>query len=91
MANENKQHEARYHKILMELIVLREHDYDAFMHKLYEALSGEFRGMVHDTSPLDEKVRALSSMIEYFEGLEQYEKCAELHRMTKEITKPEEE
>jgi hypothetical protein len=88
MAKKKKAEESGYHRTLMELIMLREHDYDAFMHKLYEALSGEFRGMVHDASPIEEKIKALDSMIRYFEELEQYEKCAELQRMAKEL-KPE--
>lgn len=78
-----------YRDILFELLHLRENDYDGFMSKLYEALSGEFRSMVHDDSPLDEKLQALKTMIEHFEIREEYEKCAELKKMSEELTKSE--
>ena len=79
----------RYRQILFELMHLKEKDYDAFMDKLYTALSGEFRSMVHDTSPIEEKLKALWSMIHHFEGKEEYEKCAELKKMTDELNKPQ--
>jgi hypothetical protein len=74
-----------YREILLELLELRENDYDGFMHKLYDALSGDFRDMVHDDSPLDEKLKALSTMIEYFAEREEYEKCAELKKMSDQL------
>ena len=77
--------ESRYHEILMELIVLREQNYELFMDKLYEALSGDFRQMVNDDSPLDEKSQALRTMIEHFEVREEYEKCATLKEMLDEL------
>jgi hypothetical protein len=77
--------ESRYHEILMELIVLREQNYELFMDKLYEALSGEFRGMVHDTSPIEEKLQALDSIRVHFQEREEYEKCAEIKKMTEEL------
>ena len=69
----------------MELIVLREENYELFMEKLYEALSGEFRGMVHDSSPIEEKLRALDSIRVHFQEREEYEKCAEIKKMTSEL------
>ena len=42
-----------YNDILLELIRLRETDYDGFMDRLYEALAGEFRDVVHDGTPMD--------------------------------------
>jgi hypothetical protein len=77
--------ELRYHEILMELIVLREQNYELFMEKLYEALSGEFRGMVHDTSPIEEKLQALDSIRVHFQAREEYEKCAEIKKMFEEL------
>lgn len=71
----------KYHQILLELIKLRETNYDLFMEKLYEALSGEFRDVVNDGSPLEEKSQALNTMIQYFSEREEYEKCADLKKM----------
>jgi len=90
MAKKSKREDdqdGRYRQILFELMHLKEKDYDAFMEKLYAALSGEFRGMVHDSSPVEEKLKALWSMIHHFESKEEYEKCAELKKMTEELDK----
>jgi hypothetical protein len=74
-----------YQQMLFELLQLRESDYEGFMQKLYEALSGDFRQMVNDDSPLDEKSQALRTMIEHFEVREEYEKCATLKEMLDEL------
>ena len=71
--------------LLFELLQLRESDYEGFMQKLYEALSGEFRGMVHDTSPIEEKLQALDSIRVHFQEREEYEKCAALKTMLDEL------
>jgi hypothetical protein len=74
-----------YHDLLLELINLKKQDYDKFMDKLYEALSGEFNEVVHDTTQASEKKRALMTMIQYFQEKEEYEKCADLKRMAESI------
>jgi hypothetical protein len=74
-----------YQQMLFELLQLRESDYEGFMQKLYEALSGDFRQMVNDDSPLAEKSQALRTMIEHFEVREEYEKCATLKEMLDEL------
>lgn len=71
----------QYSKILLDLIHLRATDYDAFMDKLYEALTGEFKNALYDTSPVEEKQEAIWSMIKHFEKQEEFEKCADLKRM----------
>jgi hypothetical protein len=80
--NENS---SDYHKILLDLIHLRETDYPQFMNKLYEALSGEFKNAIHDSKPKDEKRQAIWTMIEHFSAIEEYEKCAELKKLVEEI------
>lgn len=77
--------EMDYHRILLDLIKLRETDYDGFMNKLYEALNGRFRDVIHDTSPAGEKRQAIWSMIEHFSAKEEYEKCADLKRLVEEL------
>jgi hypothetical protein len=74
-----------YSEILLELIRLRETDYDGFMDRLYEALAGEFRDVVHDGSPKEEKRQAIWTMISHFEKKEQYEKCADLKKLSEEL------
>ena len=74
-----------YHELLMELIKLKNQDYDKFMRKLYEALTGEARDALQSPDPASEKKKALWTMIEYFQTTEEYEKCSELKKMSDSI------
>lgn len=71
---------------LVDLVKLRYTDYGAFMDRLYEALSGEFQGSINDSTPVESKKQALSTMIEYFSEKEEYEKCAELKKISDSLT-----
>jgi len=75
----------QYSRILLDLIHLRQTDYDAFMDRLYEALTGEFKDALYDTSPIEEKSQAVWSMIKHFEKQEEFEKCASLKKIIEEI------
>lgn len=70
------------HSTLVDLVKLRYTDYDAFMERLYEALLGEFKGSIDDSTPIPNKKQALAKMIDYFQEKEEYEKCAELKKMS---------
>lgn len=74
-----------YSKILLDLIHLRQTDYDAFMNRLYEALTGEFKDVINDSSPVNEKSQAIWTMIKHFEKNEEFEKCAELKRLVDDL------
>jgi hypothetical protein len=76
-----------YSKIILELISLRMTDQDAFMDRLYDALTGEFRTAIHDTTPVEGKVQAIWTMINHFQKLEAYEKCAELKKLVEQLEK----
>ena len=78
----------RYSQILLELVHLRSTDYDGFMDKLYEALTGEFRGAIYDGSPVTEKTKAIWTMIDHFKTTEQYEKCGALKKLAEELKIP---
>lgn len=71
----------KYSKILLDLIHLRQTDYDAFMNRLYEALTSEFKDVINDTNLVSEKSQALWTMIKHFEKKEDFEKCAELKKL----------
>ena len=75
----------KYSKVLLELVYLRENDYDGFMNRLYEALTGEFRDVINDTTPKDEKSKAIWTMIKHFEKNEEFEKCADLKKMADQL------
>ena len=66
----------KHHLLLVELIELRETNYDKFMEKLYEAVTTEFSDLFRNEI-LKEKDHkdTLKSMIKFFEQKEEYEKC----------------
>jgi hypothetical protein len=78
----------KYTKILLDLVHLRQTDHDAFMNRLYEALTGEFREVIHDAAPIEEKSQALWNMIKHFEKTEEFEKCANLQKLIQELEEP---
>lgn len=66
----------RHHQLLIELIELRDRDYDLFMEKLYEAITTDFERVFKEELMKDEDHRnTLKLMIKYFENKEEYEKC----------------
>ena len=66
----------RSHKLLFELIELREKDYDLFMEKLYQAITTDFEKVFkEELIKDDENKQTLKVMIKYFEKKEEYEKC----------------
>ena len=75
------------HDILLEILSLREkNDFDAFMDKLYEAISGEFSDAFAGASPIRDQQLAFSVMIEHFQKKEEFEKCALLNDFADGIT-----
>lgn len=79
-----------YHDFMLELINLREADYDKFLDKLYEGLTGQFAGAI-ESDPTNQdtaaKIRALKRMIKHFENKEEYEKCAKIKVMIEDLEK----
>ena len=66
----------RHHQLLIELIELRDKDYDQFMEKLYDAITTDFEKVFKEELMKDKEHRnTLKLMIKYFENQEQYEKC----------------
>lgn len=78
----------RYSKILLDLVYLRQTDYDAFMDRLYEALTGEFKDVINDQTPVEEKSQAIWTMIKHFEQNEEFEKCAGLKKLADKLPNP---
>lgn len=75
----------KYSQILLDLVHLRDTDYNEFMNRLYEALTGEFKDAINDSAPVEEKKQAIQTMIKHFEKTEQYEKCAALYKLSNEM------
>jgi len=74
------------HELLLNLMNLRQKkDRDAFMDKMYEALTGEFSGALDGDNLTNEHRLALSIMIDHFLQKEEYEKCAVLNRVLQRI------
>ena len=60
---------------LKRLSLLKEYDYDKFMRVLYDNFEEYPERIEDDPYPLNVKVAALNKVLEYFKGLEEYEKC----------------
>ncbi|MFA7157029.1 MAG: hypothetical protein WC123_04980 [Bacilli bacterium] len=71
----------KYNDLIIELINLREQDYNKFMDKLYEAITGEFKSILNDDSSIAKKINSLNTMIFHFEDKEEYEKCAKIKEL----------
>ena len=70
------------HSILLELLSLRQkEDLAAFMDKLYQAMTGEFRETLFTPSIMAENREIILMMIDLFLIKEEYEKCALLKYM----------
>jgi hypothetical protein len=68
-----------HHQILIELLQLRQSNYDLFLDKLYDAITGEFKQIFLEEFIKDKDYREiLDSMIHHFEIREEYEKCQKL-------------
>jgi hypothetical protein len=76
--------------VILELVNLRQTDYDAFMEKLYELLTGELKQAVYDATPIDEKTEAIWTMIQYFSDKDDFEKCIALKKIKEDLEKTKE-
>jgi hypothetical protein len=66
----------KHHQVLLELLELREKDYDLFVDKLYDAITNEFSKYFKEELIKDkDHQQTLKIMIEHYEKKEEYEKC----------------
>ena len=78
----------KFHEIMLELLKLREHyNMDPFIEKLYEALSGVNSPFLDGSNMTNKQKEAISTMIDYYQQKEEYEKCAVLKRMVEDSSK----
>lgn len=75
----------KYSQAILELVNLRQTDYDAFMEKLYELLTGDLKEAVYDASPVEEKTEAIWTMMEYFSNKDDFEKCSVLKKIKEDL------
>ena len=62
--------------MMLEMLELRDKNYDLFLDKLYEALTTEFLdNFIKDLLKDDIHKETLKSLIKHFEKKEEYEKC----------------
>lgn len=65
-----------YHQMMLELLKLRETNYDLFLDKLYDAITNDFLDtFVKDLLKEEIHRETLNSLIKHFENKEEYEKC----------------
>ena len=76
----------KHHQVLLELLELREKDYDLFVDKLYDAITNEFSKYFKEELIKDEDhQQTLKIMIDHYEKKEEYEKCDVLLHILKTV------
>jgi hypothetical protein len=50
-------------------------------------LTGEFKDVINDSTPVEEKSQAIWTMIKHFEQNEEFEKCADLKKLADQLPK----
>ena len=59
---------------------------NTMMEMVYETIMVNVDDAIKSETPIDEKLKALTSIIKYFEDLEAYEKCANIKKIIEDIT-----
>lgn len=59
---------------------------NTMMEMVYETIIINMDDAIKSQTPIDEKLKALTSIIKYFEDLEEYEKCANIKKIIEDIT-----
>jgi hypothetical protein len=72
-------------ELLQAMLQLREKDPDGFMNLVLNSLKKYPELAVEDRAPAENKLRALKAMLEHFENIEDYEDCAFIRDLTKQI------
>ena len=76
----------KHHQVLLELLELREKDYDLFVDKLYDAITNEFSKYFKEELIKDkDHQQTLKIMIDHYEKKEEYEKCDVLLHILKTV------
>jgi len=74
----------KHHEILMELLNLRETNYDLFIDKLYDAITDDFSKYFKEELIKDKDHQdTLKIMIDHYEKKEEYERCDVLYHLLK--------
>ena len=74
----------KHHEILMELLNLRETNYDLFIDKLYDAITDDFSKYFKEELIKDKDHQdTLKIMVDHYEKKEEYEKCDVLYHILK--------
>jgi len=74
----------KHHEVLLELLSLREKNYDLFIDKLYDAITVEFNKYFKEELAKDkDHQQTLKIMIDHYEKREEYEKCDVLLHLLK--------
>lgn len=68
----------RSEDLIQKLEDLKNQDLDAFFELIFQSIINWPEEAINDSSPVDNKIKALERIIKHFQDLEEYEKCQEL-------------
>jgi hypothetical protein len=75
----------RNEMLMAYLIFLKNHDYDKYMNLVIEAIQNSEDTAVSDPSPIEDKLRALDSILSHCEVKEDYETCVFIRELKSKI------
>lgn len=71
--------------LIQGLLKIRDKDPNAFMELMLRTLKSHPEFAVSDSAPLENKVRALTRLLQHFENMEKYEDCVFIADLKKQI------
>ena len=71
--------------LLAKLEELKNRDIDAFSNLIFKALLANEEAAIRDNAPTEKKLKALNSLMQYFESIEKFEECAFLRDLIKRV------
>ncbi len=72
-------------KLLKLLARLKKEDIHGFYSLIFESLSNNQEYAVDDPTPADNKIKALTKVMDYFVSIEEYENCAVVRNIIDKI------
>jgi hypothetical protein len=72
-------------QLLNQLLLLKEKDPNAFMDLVFSSLKSFPDAAIEDDADIDSKIKAITKMMNHYEGTETYEKCAFLLNLMNQI------
>lgn len=75
----------RDEELVQAMLALRDADPESFFDLVFNAMKINRDAAINDKADKEQKLKALQTVLDFFEGTEAYERCGFIHDMMKEI------